>query len=100
MKEGKSARVNYVEDDEDTRSRSDSGRVEGSEIGKMIQAEIAKYMAQLPQKSQGTHVANDVNIVHQSEVNQSPFDVHYAFSVLSSMEKNVWIIDSGASSHV
>lgn len=28
------------------------------------------------------------------------YDGHYAFSIVPSMEKSIWIIDSGASAHV
>lgn len=28
------------------------------------------------------------------------FDGHYAFSIVPSMERSVWIVDSGASAHV
>lgn len=42
----------------------------------------------------------DVNLVHEKQQKDTPFDGFYAFNILSSMEKNAWIIDSGASKHI
>lgn len=40
----------------------------------------------------------DVNMVQGLQTRETPFDGHYTFSILSSMEKTAWVIDSGACS--
>lgn len=71
-----------------------------SDIGKVIQSEVAKCFGHYMQRSQSHNTSNDVNMVHKDPADTNPFDGHYAFSIVSSMQKNVWIIYSGASSHV
>lgn len=41
-----------------------------------------------------------MNMVHGETEKQTPFEGHYAFTVVPSMMKEGWVIDSGASSHV
>lgn len=86
--------------------RSESGRPYGSgselsqDVAKLIQSEIAKCFSQFAQKSQGGGTSTDVNMVQGGKDKQTPFEGHYAFSVVPSITRQRWIIDSGASSHV
>lgn len=71
------------------------------DMSKIIQAEISKYMSTYVNPSTTITQGNrDINFVHQQQRDPGTFDGYYAFSVLPSMEHNVWIIDSGASTHV
>lgn len=45
-------------------------------------------------------ISTYINMVQGGKDKQTPFDGHYAFSILPSMAKTGWIIDSGASSHI
>lgn len=42
----------------------------------------------------------DINMVQGAKDKLTPFEGHYAFSILPNMAKTSWIIDSGASSHI
>lgn len=95
------ARANCVENDDDNGSIHSVGdHKEGnSNMSKLIQLEIAKYDSTYMQQ-QGHITMGDVNMVQESQARETPFDGHYAFNVLSSMEKTAWVIDSGANTHI
>lgn len=104
LKENKgNARVSYLDED-DTRSRLDSGRqYQGGDspyISNIVLSEIAKCLGQLMQKLQTTTPSPVINMIHSKKQVVTPFDGHYAFSIVPSMTKAVWILDSGASTHL
>lgn len=39
-------------------------------------------------------------MVQESNKRSNPFEGHFAFSILPSMEETNWIVDSGASTHI
>lgn len=106
LKENKmGGRVNMVEGEDEGSVSSHGGSEQkehkdgGMDISKVIQAEIAKYVGSYFQQHNAT-TKTDVNLVHNTQVKDSPFEGHYAFSVLEEMERSIWVIDSGASVHI
>lgn len=92
-----SNRVNMVDNDED--NVSSHGSIDqkdmSTDMGKIIQTEIVKYVQFYIQ--QGSTLAKTyVNFVQESHKRDNHFDGHYAFTTLSNMDKDVWIVDSGA----
>lgn len=45
-------------------------------------------------------VSTYANILHEKNLEPNPFKGHYVSSVVPGMTKSLWIIDSGASTHV
>lgn len=39
-------------------------------------------------------------MVLDQQEKQTPFEGHYAFSVLNDVDKKAWVVDSGASTHI
>lgn len=72
-----------------------------SDMNKITQAGIVRYVSSYMQQ-QGSNSSNkrDVNMVHHQQGKNTPFDGHYAFSIMSSMENTAWVMDSGASTHI
>lgn len=94
--------VNYAENSDD--SASSYGGFEqrsiGANISKLVKDEISKYMSALNNQNGGNPQGkNDVNLV-QKVPGGDKFDGHYAFNIFPSMERNTWIIDSGAGIHI
>lgn len=71
-------------------------------MSKLIQSEIAKCMGNLLQHhtAGSSNSKNDANLVHEQPQKQHPFDGHFAFTPMPSMEIKECIIDSGVSSHI
>lgn len=68
---------------------------------KMIHRELMKCMGQFFQQQSGSHTTkNDANMIQDSAKRNTPFDGHYAFSVLPSMHETEQIVDSGASTRI
>lgn len=42
----------------------------------------------------------DANMIQDSLKRSNPFEGHFAFSILLSMDETEWIVDSGASTHI
>lgn len=71
------------------------------DISKMVQIEISKYMNTLGGHNPGgSQVKNDINLVQKGKETEHFFDGHYAFNIVPSMERDVWIIDYDASVHI
>lgn len=77
--------------EEDGDDKSENGRNYRSEIpqdmAKLIQTEIAKCFNQYNQKNQGGGASTDVNMVQGGKNKQTPFEGHYAFTVVPSMTR-------------
>lgn len=95
--------------EEESDNRSEGGRQYSGDmspdITKIVQTELAKYLSQLNhsqlnQKDIGGGVTTELNMVQGNKEKLTPFEGHYAFTVIPSMVKSYWILDSGASSHV
>lgn len=56
-------------------------------MAKLIQSEIAKCFSQFTQKNQGGGSSMDVNMVQGGKDKQTPFEGHYAFTVVPSMTR-------------
>lgn len=95
-------RPNLVENDDDC--SSPHGGMDHKEsavdMSKMIQSEIAKCFNNYMQQQSNGFAKGGVNMVHEQQGKQTPFEGHYAFSILSSMDKTAWVVDSGASTHI
>ncbi|KAH6793177.1 hypothetical protein C2S52_003654 [Perilla frutescens var. hirtella] len=72
------------------------------DMSKMIQSEIAMHMAIYFQKGIKTDGEPSVSNLAEVELGSTSLDFsgHYAFGVAVSIKKNVWIIDSGANTHM
>lgn len=96
------ARANFAENEDDT--TSSHGGLEQkettSDMSKLIQTEIARCFNNYMQQQGNNYPKGDVNMVHEQLSKRTPFEGHYAFKILSSMEKTAWIVDSGASTHI
>lgn len=107
------AAVNYMDnhqkeghhsiDTDKGEGRQQSHNLSNTDMASIIQAEVAKCIGNLGNSGGFTvHPKTDVNMVHGAkESNSGVFtEGHYTFSIVPSMEKSVWIVDSGASTHV
>lgn len=56
-------------------------------MAKLIQAKIAKCFSQMNQKDQIGNSSTGVNMIQGGKDKQTPFEGHYAFTVVPSMEK-------------
>lgn len=70
-----------------------------SEKSKMIQAETAKCVGTYMQQQGNALSKTDLNQVHETQNKDTPFDGYNVFSIVSSMDKTVWVIDFGVSAH-
>lgn len=78
------------------------------DMSKLIQTELAKCMENLFQHDNGswqwirdeTSLPDHVQDVHDQGERYHPFDGHYAFTTMPSMESKEWTIDYSASSHI
>lgn len=52
----------------------------------------------MQQMSNNHSMKLDVNMVQNTHA--SPFEGHFAFTIVTSMERTTWIVDSGASTHI
>lgn len=104
-------------------------RTASMDISRIVQSEITKYLSGLGNQNgvfplgnqnigftqgnqnggyllgngsqnAGPAGKNDVNMVYKGKVDEEFFDGHYAFSIIPSMERDRWIVDSGASIHI
>lgn len=95
--------AHFVDNAEDSGSSIGGYEQKNTEfdMSKIIQAEISKYMSTYVHPSTAVNQGKgDINCMHQQQEDPGNFDGYYAFSVLPSMEHNIWVIDSGASTHV
>lgn len=70
-------------------------------MSKLIQAELAKCVGNIfAHNASGSNTKTDANLVQGGKNKPHVFDGHYEFSAMTSMDSTVWIIDSGASSHI
>lgn len=106
-------KINYVDNtQEDDVHSKDGEKMEHkqqaypmmqADMASLIQAEVAKCIGNLGNSGTfGSTSRSDVNLVHEGKGSGSRgfYDGHYAFSIVPSMVKSVWIVDSGASTHV
>lgn len=96
-------RANYVESSTDVESTPERTmqRENNPDMSKLIQAKIAKCVGQfLHQQPNPTSNKTDANMVQESAKRSSPFEGHFAFSILPSMDTTEWIVDSGANTHI
>lgn len=114
------ALVNYVGEshsEEDTISRNGEKyevkqQMEGSsqqlDVASLIQAEVARCVGNLGNLGGGNGMPRaEINFIHGKKSDadmkkdeKEMYDGYYAFSIIPSMEKTGWIIDSGANTHV
>lgn len=82
-------RINYIDNDGDTGSETSRSQTSdtSSEISRIIQFEIAKSMSNLMPKNNGACTSTNINMVHSEGTSSNPFDGHFAFSVVPSMDK-------------
>lgn len=87
-------------------------QIEGSnqnlDMASLIQAEVARCIGNLGNLGGGNGVPRtEINFIHENKNTtdkrkdgEETHDGYYAFSVIPSMERTGWIVDSGASTHV
>lgn len=95
-------RVNYV--DSSSESESSFGQSETkdniSEIGRIIKTEVIKCMGNMMQHMSSNNSVKEVDANMVQNAATTPFEGHYAFTIVPSIASKKWMVDSRASSHI